>query len=77
MSIKTLNDQGAINLVQAIVKKAMQDFMATTPGSDARKEVEDFFLSDHFQALTGGDGSVVLKTLNEQYEKKRKKGKAK
>lgn len=77
MSIRTIDDYGAIKLVEAIVDMAAHDFMATTPGSDARKEIEDFFLSDHFVALTGGDGSSVLRKLNEKYDKKHKKGKAK
>ena len=71
--MKTLNDQGAINLVEAIVDRTVKDFMATTPGSDSRKFIEFEILSPHFEALTGLKGSELLKKLNEEYDKKRKK----
>lgn len=68
-----MNDQGAIKLVEGIVDCAVKDYMATTPGSIARAEVERFFLSGWFETLTGGNGIALLKTLDEAYEKKRKK----
>lgn len=73
VSTKTINEQGAINLVQAIVDRAVNDFMVTKPGSDARKEIENFFLSDYFESLTGSDGSVMLKQLQKRYNEKQKK----
>ena len=77
MSIKTIHEQGAINLVEGIVDRAVKDFMVTTPDSEARKEVERFFLSDYFEALTGLNGSEFLEQLRKRYNEKHKKGKAK
>ncbi len=71
--MKTINDQGAINLVEAIVDRTAKDFMITTPGSDSRKKIEKEILSEHFEALTGLNGSALLKSLQEQYDKKHKK----
>lgn len=73
MSSRTINEQGAIDLVKAIVDRAVYDFMATTPGSSERIEIEHFFLSDYFATLTGGNGNAVLKKLNEKYDQKKKK----
>lgn len=73
MSIKTINEQGAINLVEGIVDRAVKDFMVTTPDSEARKEVGRFFLSDYFEALTGLNGSEFLEQLRKRYNEKKKK----
>ena len=73
MSSRTIHEQGAIKLVQAIVERAVKDYMVTKPGSYERKEVEDFFLSDYFEALTGSDGSVMLEQLQNRYNEKQKK----
>ena len=77
MRNKTINEQGAINLVQGIVDRAVKDFMVTKPGTYQRQEVEEFFLSDHFEMLTGTNGSGILEQLRKQYEEKQKKGKSK
>lgn len=73
MSMKTLTDQGAINLIEAIVDQTVKDFMKTTPGSDSRKLIERDILSEHFEALTGLKGSELLKHLQEKYYKKHMK----
>ena len=73
MSVKTIDDQGAINLIEAIVERTVKDFMATTPGSDSRKFIEKEILSEHFEAMTGLNGRTFLKKLREDYDKKHKK----
>lgn len=77
MSIKTINEQGAINLVRAIVNQAAKDFMHTTPDSDARKLIEWFFLSDYFEMLTGSSGIALLSHLRRRYNEKQKTRKGK
>lgn len=73
MSIKTINDQGVIDLIEAVVERTIMDFMATTPNSDSRKMIEYEILSDHFEALTGLKGTEFLKYLEEKYKKKHQK----
>jgi hypothetical protein len=73
MSIKTIHDQGAMNLIEAVVDQTVKDFMKTTPGSDSRKKIEVEILSDHFEALTGLKGSELLKHLQEKYNQKHQK----
>lgn len=69
MSTKTINDQGAINLIEGIVEQTVKDFMNTTPGSDARKKIEMEITSGHFASLTGLNGSELLERLREKYNK--------
>lgn len=71
--MKTIDDQGAINLIEAIVERTVQDFMATTPGSDSRKMIEMEILSEHFETLTGVNGMGMVKHLRERYDKKHQK----
>ena len=75
MNTRTINDEGAIRLVEAIVDRTVTDFMVTTTGNDSRRNIEREILSDHFEALTGLKGSELLKKLNEKYDKKHRKGK--
>lgn len=56
MSIKQLDDYGAANLVEAIVRRAAVDYLKTKPGGESEKEIEGFFLSDYFETLTGKNG---------------------
>lgn len=65
---KTIHPKGAENLVQAIVTQARRDYLDSKPGSESRKEVEKFFLSDHFAILTGLEGRDVLKHLQSLYD---------
>lgn len=68
--------EGYIALVQAIVKKARSDFLLFPAGSYDRNKVEQFFLSDYFEVLTGLNGEEILKDLRKEYEeRKRRKGK--
>lgn len=73
MSIKPIDDQGAINLIAAIVDRTAKDFMATTPNSASRAEIEKEILSNHFERLTGLDGGKLINHLQKRYDKKRKK----
>lgn len=73
MSIKAINDQGALDLIEAVIDLTVRDFMVTTPQSESRKEIEREILSDHFEALTGLNGPAFLKHLEEQYAKKKQK----
>lgn len=70
---RMIHPKGAENLVQAIVGQASRDFYDSKPGSESRKEVERFFLSDYFATLTGLDGAVVLKRLQEDYNIRHKR----
>lgn len=74
---ENLNTDGCLELVKAIIHQAKRDFMRTKPGTSAREEVEDFFLSEHFEGLTGVDGKVVLPVLHQEYNKKHAKEKKK
>lgn len=71
--VKDICDEGAINLIQAIVNRAGNDVLHSAPGSEMRKQAEEFFLSDWFQAITGLDGAAVLKPLQAEYDRKHKK----
>lgn len=70
---KAIHPKGVEYLVQAILEQASRDFFDSKPGSESRKEVERFFLSDHFAILTGLEGQVVLKRLQAEYYKKQQK----
>jgi len=71
--LKTITDQGAVNLIEAIVDRTVKDFMVTSPGSESRKIIEQDILSEHFEALTGLKGSELLKHLQAEYYKKHQK----
>ena len=78
MRNRTINDQGAMNLIEAVVERTAKDFMATEPQSDARKIIESEILSAHFETMTGLDGRIFLRDLQMRYEqKKRQKRKGK
>lgn len=71
---KDICDEGAINLVQAIVRHASNDVLRSAPGSEVRKDAERFFLSRWFEVLTMGlDGKVALRDLQAEYDRKHKK----
>lgn len=70
---KTIHPKGVEYLVHAIVAQASRDFFDSKPDSESRKEVERFFLSRHFSMLTGLDGKIVLKNLQEEYNRKHQK----
>lgn len=74
---RTIHPKGVEYLVQAIVAQARRDYLDSKPGSESRKEVERFFLSDHFAILTGLEGRDVLKLLQAEYDEKQRKGRKK
>ena len=75
-----LNDSGVLNLCEAIVFQAVQDYRRalrgkrvskhTTP-SQTRKECEDFFTSGWFEMLTKAKGTYILRELQEEYKNER------
>ena len=77
MKAEDLNTDGCLALVKAIIDRAKHDFMRTTPGTDARKQLEKFFLSEHFEGLTGFEGKSTLIRLRKEYDKKHAKDKKK
>lgn len=65
-----ISDKGAENLVEAIVRQAAKDYRAVRYSKDEddlyeKKKLEKFFLSGWFHLLTGLDGELVLKRLQE------------
>ena len=75
---REIDPQGAEYLVQAIVDRAIQDYMHATESSGLRTDAAKFFLSPWFEQLTGFSGKDVLKKLQADYDlKHQKKGKLK
>lgn len=70
--MKTINAQGAFNLAEAIVDNAKRDFVNLKEGSRWHEDAKQFFLSDHFEALTGLNGEAILRELQAEYERKQK-----
>lgn len=66
-------DQGAANLIKAIIKQASNDVLHLPPSSHTREEAIQFFKSDYFKNLTGLEGEPILKHLLEEYERKHQK----
>lgn len=73
MNAKTIDEQGAIDLIAAVVKQTKRDFMITTPDSYNRKAIEREIMSEHFEILTGLNGSKFVEQLREEYDKKHRK----
>ena len=75
---RDLDPQGVDNLVEAIVSRAITDYMHVSESSGLRQDAARFFLSTWFEQLTGFSGKDVLKKLQADYERKHpKKGKLK
>ena len=72
---RTIDTEGAKELVKAIVRQARVDFMNTRPGSVLHEDAESFFRSQYFEDLTELDGRVILHGLRKQHERKYKKRK--
>lgn len=70
---KDIDPQGAENLVQAIVNRAITDYMHAPESSGLRQDAAKFFLSEWFEQLTGFNGKDVLKKLQADYDRKHKK----
>lgn len=66
-------DQGAANLIKAIVKQASNDVMRLPESSWTRQEAIRFFKSEYFKNLTGMEGEPILERLLEKYERKQQK----
>lgn len=73
MSIRTIDTQGAFTLVEAIVDKAKHDFVTFKEGTYWHEDAKQFFLSAHFENLTGLNGEAILKELQPEYERKQQK----
>ena len=60
-----MDKNGAFLLVQAIVKQAAKDYrdVRYMDKSPEKERLEEFFLSDWFNDLTGLDGEMVLGRL--------------
>ena len=65
------------NLANAIILQAVEDYRAAlkrlkrdphnTSARQTAREVEEFFLSDWFKALTDADGEMILNRLREGF----------
>ena len=74
-----IDDNGLMNLVGGIVKKAVDDWQkakrrlrkhpTSTSASYMVTDCERFFQSEYFYGLTGVNGEEFLKKLEEQEEK--------
>lgn len=73
LTAEDITDDGYVYLVKEIVKRAGRDVTKFKPGTMIRKDAENFFQSDWFNALTGLDGEAVLHDLQKQYEENRHK----
>lgn len=71
LKAENITDEGYVSLVKAIVARASHDVTHFKPGTRVRVEAENFFLSDHFNALTGLDGEAILRDLRKKAEKKK------
>ena len=69
-------DSGCIALVEAIVRRAAEDYLAAIqrkPGRRAAalaREAAAFFRSDYFYRLTGTDGNRILQLIRREAKKK-------
>ncbi len=65
-----------VDLANAIVICAADDYREAWEGKQTKtkteeiKDLEKFFLSDWFKALTSADGKMILKRLQEEVMKK-------
>lgn len=76
LTAETLNDEGCINLVSAIIGQASKDYkyavkcITNKPELSAylmKQRVENFFRSEYFEKLSLGiEGETVLETLEKE-----------
>lgn len=71
--VNDICEEGALALVQAIVRQAKTDFMHSAPSSEVHKEATRFFQSRWFEALTSLNGKELLRDLQAEYDMKHKK----
>ena len=71
-----LNDTGCIRLIEAIVRRAAEDYLRARqrlPGRKAAARVREttaFFRSDYFRRLTGVQGDILLRKIREEAKRK-------
>ena len=71
-----LYDSGCIVLIEAIVRRAAEDYLAALrqlPGRRAAARVREtsaFFRSDYFRRLTGTDGERMLQMIRREVKKR-------
>ena len=71
-----LYDSGCIALIEAIVRRAAEDYLAALrqlPGRRAAARVREtsaFFRSDYFRRLTGTDGERMLQMIRREVKKR-------
>lgn len=70
LKVEDITDEGYIALMKAVVSRAGQDVSKYKPGTQIRVSAENFFRSDWFSALTGLDGKLILRELQEEYTRK-------
>lgn len=76
LTAKDLHPDGIQNLKEAIVARAADDWRSAVNAQKrgntlneyrrSRAEVEQFFLSDWFYALTGLDGKYIIRQLKQE-----------
>ncbi len=71
-----LNDEGCRLLIEAVVRRAAEDYLHAArrrrnrKGAARLRETTAFFLSDYFIRLTGAKGGLILEKLKEEAVKK-------
>ena len=71
-----LYDSGCMLLIEAIVRRAAEDYLHAArrrrnrKGAARLRETTAFFLSDYFIRLTGAKGGLILEKLKEEAVKK-------
>ena len=71
-----LYDSGCSALIEAIVRRAAEDYLAALrqlPGRRAAARVREtsaFFRSDYFRRLTGTDGERMLQMIRREVKKR-------
>lgn len=71
---KFVHPRGLDNLVAAMCQQARHDYLTNPPGNYIRADAERFFLSDYFAALTQLDGENIVNRLEEEYKRKKRRG---
>ena len=60
-----MNDEGCIALANAIIIQAVKDYRHS-PSPHVRNEIKRFFLSQWFTMLSGANGEVIIKRLEQE-----------
>lgn len=70
--LKSIDDDGFVALVNAIVDRACTDYVKLPLNAHNRLSAERFFLTE-YEKLTGFDGREMLNRLDKQRRKRRRK----